>query len=72
MRFAAGLTVTGVLGFLVLEALKILLTPVAVWLLGVAMVVVKVAAMSMGLALVLGLGFWAYRRWSTNTDEIAV
>lgn len=74
MRFAAGLTITGVLGYLVMEALKILLAPVAVWLLGVVMLVTKVLLMTLGIAVLLGIaaaGYWAYRRWSESSDGMA-
>ena len=61
MRFAAAATATGVVGFLLLEALKILLAPAALWVLGMAMMVVKVVA----------LGFVvAFRRWSRDSSEI--
>ena len=34
MKFAAGLTVTGILSFIILEALKIIMVPVTTWVLG--------------------------------------
>ena len=75
MRFTAALTVTGVIGFLVLEALKILLAPAAFWLLGIAMVAVKALLMVLmviaAVAAVAG-GIWAYKRWSKDPDEIVV
>jgi hypothetical protein len=66
MKLAASLTVTGLVGFLLLEALKILLAPVAVWLLGFVMAAVKVALVVLGVGLgimVLALSLWAYRRY---------
>jgi hypothetical protein len=72
MRFAAAATATGVVGFLLLEALKILLAPVALWLLGVVMLMVKVLVLGLAVVLALGGSVWAYRRWSRTSDEIAV
>ncbi len=64
MRFAAAATATGLLGFLLLEALKILLAPVALWLLGVVAMVVKVTAIGFLVLLLVAVSVWAYRRWS--------
>jgi hypothetical protein len=66
MKFAASLTVTGVIGFLIMEALKILLAPVAAWLLTFVIAAVKIALIVAGIGvalLVLVLGIWAYRRF---------
>lgn len=74
MKFAASLTVTGLVGFLLLEALKILLAPVAAWLLGFVMVAVKIALIVLGAGLglvVIALSFWAYRRYRrTHPAEV--
>ena len=71
MRFAAAATATGVLCLLLLEALKILLAPAALWLLGIAMMVVKALAMGLVVVLVLATSFWAYRSWSRAQDEVS-
>ena len=72
MRFAAAFTATGIVGFLVLEALKILLAPVALWLLATVMMVVKVMALGLVVILALAGTIWGYRRWSRSSDEIPV
>ncbi len=75
MKVAASLTVTGLLGFLLLEALKILLAPVAAWLLGVVALALKIALMVLGLGLgivVLALSIWAYRRFRRSTRAVEV
>ena len=71
MRFAASLTATGVIGFLLLEALKILLAPAALWLLGVVMLVVKIAAIGFGVVAFIALSVFLYKRFSRSTDEYA-
>lgn len=66
MKVAASLTVTGLLGLLILEALKILLAPVSALLLGFVVLVLKIALAVFGLGLaivVLTLSIWAYRRF---------
>jgi hypothetical protein len=70
MRFAAAATATGVVGFLLLEALKILLAPAALWLLGMAMIVVKVVALGFVVVLALTGSVWAFRRWARDSSEI--
>lgn len=67
MRLAAGLTATGILGFLLLEALKILLAPISVWLMGVLAVALKVLLVTLGAATALGVGFFIYRRSKKRT-----
>ena len=66
MRFAAGLTVTGVVGYLIIEALKILLAPVTAWLIATLTVVLKFAAIGVGVlfaaTLAIGVGVFLYRR----------
>ena len=52
MKFAAGLTVTGILGFLLLEALKIIMVPVTAWVMGLLVVALKIALI--GLVLMVG------------------
>jgi hypothetical protein len=63
MKLAASLTATGLIGLLLLEALKILLAPVAVWLLGMVMLAVKIALVTFAAGLTLGVSVWAYRRY---------
>lgn len=68
MRLAATLTATGLLGFLLLEALKILLAPVGVWLLGMVMLLVKIALIGFGLAVTVAVATWVFRR--LNRDRV--
>jgi len=72
MRFAATLTASGLVGLLVIEALKILLAPAALWLLGVVILAVKVALFLGGGLLVLTLSVWLYKRMKRENDEYAV
>jgi len=65
MRFAAGLTATGIIGFLLLEALKILMVPITAWVMGLLAMALKI--LLVGLAVVaalgaVGLGVYVYRR----------
>lgn len=62
MRFAAGLTVTGIIGFLLLEALKILMVPIAAWVMGLLALALKIVLLVLGTLAVLGVGFFLYRR----------
>ena len=65
MRFAAGLTVSGIVGFLFLELLKLILPTLATWTLGVLAVVVKVVLVAVALTVglgVLALLLFLYRR----------
>ncbi len=62
MRFAAGLTASGILGWLLLEALKILMVPITAWVMGLLAAALKVALVGVGLLAALGLGFFVYRK----------
>ncbi len=65
MRFAAGLTLSGIVGFLFLELLKLILPTLATWTLGILAVALKVFMVAFTLMLglgVLGLLLFLYRR----------
>jgi hypothetical protein len=62
MRLAAGLTATGIIGFLLLEALKILMVPITAWVMGLLLVALKILLVTVGLATALGVGVFVYRR----------
>lgn len=62
MKFAAGLTVTGLLGFLLLEALKMLMVPITAWVMGILAIALKIVLVALGLAVAAGVGFFWYRR----------
>ena len=65
MKFAAGLTVSGIIGFIVLEALKILMPAVTAWVIGLLFLALKilliVVALAVGLA-IIGLGIFLFKR----------
>ncbi len=62
MRFAAGLTATGVIGWLLLEALKILMIPVTAWVMGLLAVALKIVLMALAVGAALGVGVFFFRR----------
>lgn len=62
MRFAAGLTASGILGFLLLEALKILMVPITAWVMGLLAIALKIVLITLGAAIALGVGVFFYRR----------
>jgi len=71
-KFAAGLTVSGILGFLLLEALKIVMVPVAAWVLSLLVVVVKIVLVALVVlvaAAVIGVGVWLYKRGQKASAE---
>ena len=69
MRFAAGLTATGIIGFLLLEALKMLMEPITIWVMGLLAVALKILLVSLGAATALGVGFYLYRRSKKASAE---
>ena len=70
MKFAAGLTVTGILGFLLLEALKIIMVPVTAWLMGLLVIALKIALIGLVLVVVIGVGIFLYRRQQKAAAEV--
>ncbi len=70
MRFAAGLTASGIIGFLLLEALKILMVPITAWVMGLLALALKILLIVLGSVAVLGAGFFFYRR-SQRRDATA-
>jgi hypothetical protein len=70
MKFAAGLTVSGILGFIILEALKIIMVPVTTWVLGLLVLAVKIALGLIVVGIVLGVGVWLYRRQQQMMAEV--
>jgi hypothetical protein len=62
MKFAAGLTATGVIGFLLIEALKILMVPITAWVMGLLALALKILLITVAIAAALGVGFFVYRR----------
>ncbi len=62
MKFAAGLTASGIIGFLLLEALKILMVPITAWVMGLLAIALKIVLVTLGAAAALGVGVFFYRR----------
>ena len=65
MKFAAGLTVSGVIGFIVLEALKMLMPTVTTWVMGILIIALKIVLIGFVLLLaasVIGIGIFVYKR----------
>jgi len=72
MRFAAGLTASGILGFLLLEALKILMVPITAWVMGLLALALKfalIALLGFGVLAALGVGVFVYRRSKKASGE---
>lgn len=70
MRFAAGLTITGVISFLLLEALKIIMVPISAWVLGILVVVLKFLLIVGAVAIAAGVLFLLYR-WQKKASAEA-
>jgi len=73
MRFAAGLTVTGILGFLLLEALKIIMVPVTAWVMGLLVIALKLvlfALFVLVVGVVIGVGVFFYKRHQKAAAEV--
>ena len=73
MKFAAGLTVSGVVGFLVLEALKLVVPTLAVWIIAILAFVFKAILILVVLGLVgavIGIGVFFYKRQQRRTAEV--
>ena len=68
-RFAAGLTATGVIGFIIIEALKILMVPVTAWVMGLLALALKILLISVGVLAALGVGVFVYRRSRKESAE---
>jgi hypothetical protein len=65
MRFAAGLTASGIIGLILLELFKLVAPVLKGWVVGILAVVLKVAAVVFALlavALVVGIAVFFYQR----------
>ena len=70
MKFAAGVTVTGILGFLLMEALKIVMVPVTAWVLGLLVIALKIFLVMIVLGIVIGIGVFFYKKQQKATTEV--
>ena len=73
MRFAAGLTITGILSFLLLEALKIIMVPVTAWvmaLLAIVLKIVLIALFVLAVGIVIGIAVFFYKRQQKAAAEV--
>ena len=62
MKLAAGLTVSGIIGFLLLEALKMLMVPITAWIMGLLALALKILLIALALVAALGVGVFFMRR----------
>lgn len=70
MKFAAGLTITGVISFLLLEALKIVMVPISAWVLGVLVVVIKFVLVAGAIGIAAGVLFLLYKLQKKASAEV--
>jgi hypothetical protein len=68
MKFAAGITISGIIGFLLLEALKILMIPITAWVMGLLALALKIVLVVLGIGAALGVGFYFLRRSQKERD----
>ena len=71
MKFAAGLTVSGVIGFIVLEVLKFILPTLAAAIVGFLAIALKVILIGFVLMIVaggLGLAYFLYKRAQSSQE----
>ena len=73
MRFAAGLTVTGILSFILLEALKIIMVPVTGWVIGLLAILIKIVLIGffvIVVGIVIAIGVYFYKRQQGSAVEV--
>ena len=71
MKFAAGITVSGIIGFLLLEALKILMVPITAWIMGLLALALKIVLLVLGICAALGAGVFFWKRSQKAQEEAA-
>lgn len=69
MRFAGGVTVAGILGFIIVEVLKILMVPITAWVMGLLAMALKILLIALAAATAIGVGVFFYRRSQQAGDE---
>lgn len=73
MRFAGGVSLVGILGFIILEALKILMIPITAWVMGLLAVALKIVLLALTALVALaaiGVGVFVYKRSQEASAEI--
>jgi len=70
MRFAGGVSVAGLLGFIIIEALKILMIPITAWVMGLLAVALKIVLMVLLALSAIGVGVFVYKRSQRTSAEI--
>jgi type II secretory pathway component PulF len=71
MRLAAGLTVSGILGLLLLEALKMLMPTLTIWMIGLLTFALKALLILVALFIAIGVCVFLYTRHRKVTAEVA-
>lgn len=69
MRFAGGVTVAGILGFIFVEVLKILMVPITAWVMSLLAMALKILLISLAAATAIGVGVFFYRRAQQASEE---
>ena len=69
MRFAGGVTVAGILGFIILEALKILMIPITAWVMGLLAMALKIALIAAAALAAVGVGVFVYKRSQKASED---
>ena len=72
MRAAAPLALTGLLGLIVMEILKIIMEPVVVWILAMLALGLKIFLTLIVIAASLGVSVYFIRRYMKSREEVEV
>ncbi len=72
MRAAAPLALTGLLGIIVLEILKIIMAPVVAWILAMLALGLKIFLTLIVIAASLGVSVYFIRRYMKSREEVEV
>lgn len=72
MRAAAPLALTGLLGLIVLEILKIIMEPVVLWILAMLALGLKIFLILIVIAISLGVSVYFVRRYMRSREEVEV
>ncbi len=70
MRFAAAVTATGLISWLLLEMAKMLMAPIIAWVMGLLATALTIALAVGGVGLAIGLGVYFYRRSKQASAEV--